>query len=164
MKKFFIVFLSILLILTATVSASAAEFNTYADLNQSSSTAQNLLALAMNHDSFSNSDYVISQTGTYSYSIFWSKSLDYSSDVVSGTDVHEIRYYRTGDYGSSYQYINVEHSTFSLTVFDIVVSNIDSCGMVSHQYEESESDYFILVLIVIAVAFLFALWLIQNRK
>lgn len=164
MKKFFIVFLTSFLILTAVIPCSAADFSTYSDLNQSSSTAQNLLALAMNHDTFSNSDYVITQTGTYSYSIFWGKSLDFSSDVVSGTDVHEIRYYRTGDYGSSYQYINVEHSNFSLTVSDIVVSNIDSCGMLSHQFEESESDYFIVLLIVIAIAFLFGLWLLQNRK
>lgn len=138
--KFFKIFLCFVLICSVfCVSSFALSTSTYADLSSTSSTGQNLINLALNYDTFENSDFVIFQDGQYSYYIVWG-DLTYNASSVSGSEIEYISYVREGSsYDYTYSYNYGTDSAFSLTVSNLTVSNIDGLGFISTIYEEHES-------------------------
>lgn len=137
MKKFFLAFLlTVTLCCTFCNLCFAYSADTYADLAQSSTQANNLISYASNYDNFEWSDFVVAQIGQYEYRIFWG-DLKYNGSSVSGSNVEYIQYVREGsNYDYSYVYRYGTDNTLSLGIDNLVVSNIDECGSRSALYEE----------------------------
>lgn len=148
------------------IPSFALSTSTYADLASNNSTGQNLLNLALNHDSFENKDFVIFQNGQYSYYIVWG-DLNYNGSYVTGSEVEYISYIRTGSVSNYvYTYTYGTDTSFSLSVADLTVSNIDGLGFISPTYEEHESRRYqkIFEIFIYAALFVIALTSLRGYK
>lgn len=156
-KKFLISFSVFSILLFSFVPCSYAfSTSTYADIVQSSTQSNNLISLAENYDSFSNSDFVVAQIGQYEYRIFWG-NLNYNGSSITGSEVEYLQYVREGSgYDYQYHYRYGTDSTLSLTVNHIVVSNIDSVGMRSAIYVQYNDYDFKLVFFIFMTAIMLA--------
>ena len=167
MKNLIIILCVLILCFSFTLNSFALSATTYSDLSSSSSTGQNLLNLALNHQSFRNKDFVIFQNGQYSYYIVWSDKLDYSGISVSADEIEYIQYIREGSgYDYTYRYIYGTDTEFSLTINNLTVSNVDGLGFISPIYEENEArinDKYFNIFIV-ATLFVVALTSLRGFK
>lgn len=164
MKFFKICLCSVIIFALFVVPSFALSSSTYADLSSTSSTGQNLLNLALNHDSFRNKDFVIFQNAQYSYYIVWSDNLEYSGVSVSADEIEYIQYVREGSgYDYTYSYIYGTDTQFSLTVNNLTVSNVDGLGFISTLYEEHENRKFTKEFGIFSTALLFVLALTSLR-
>lgn len=121
------------------VNCFALTAGTYSDLAQSSTQVQNLISFAHSYDSFINSDFVVFQNGQYSYYIFWG-DLEYNGSSVTASEAEYISYIREGSgYDYTYSYSYGDSEALSLTVSNLVVSNIDELGSSSALYEQYKS-------------------------
>lgn len=164
MKKFFLVALVVVCLFCSFCTVSYAySASTYSDLAQSATNANNLLAYAYNYDSFEGSDFVIAQIGQYEYRIFWG-DLNYNGSSVSGSKVEYIQYVREGSgYDYQYYYRYGTDDTLSLSINNLVVSNIDKLGSVSSLYEQlhfQDNQHYIIIFFG---ALLFACLLLLTR-
>lgn len=163
MKYFKICLCCVIIFALFSVSSFALTSTTYADLSSTSSQGQNLLNLALNHDTFKNKDFVIYQDGQYSYYIVWG-DLTYAGSRVSADKIEYIRYYREGSsYDYTYSYIYGTDTQFSLTVNNLVVSNVDGLGFISTLYEEYENRKFTKEFGIFSCALLFCIALTSFR-
>ncbi len=122
-----------------TANCFALSASTYADLAQSSTQVQNLISYAHSYNSFINSDFVVFQSGQYNYYIFWG-DLNYNGSSVTASEAECISYYREGSgYDYQYRYSYDDSENLSLTVNNLVVSNVDELGSSSALYEEFKS-------------------------
>lgn len=137
MKKFFLVFITCFIVLfSVSPLCFAYSASTYADLAQSSTQANNLISYAENYKSFQNSDFVVSQVGQYEYRIFWG-DLKYNGLSVSGNEIEYLQYVREGSgYDYTYHYNYGNESTLSLSIDNLVVSNIPELGSSSVLFEQ----------------------------
>lgn len=167
MKFFKICLCCVIIFALFSVSSFALTATTYADVSSTSSTGQNLLNLALNHQSFKNKDFVIFQNGQYSYYIVWSDKLDYSGISVSADEIEYIQYFREGSsYDYAYSYVYGTDTSFSLTINNLTVSNVDGLGFISPIYEENEArtnDKYFNIFIV-ATLFVVALTSLRGFK
>lgn len=164
MKYFKICLCCVIIFALFSVSSFALSSSTYADISSTSSTGQNLLNLALNHDTFKNKDFVIYQDGQYSYYIVWSDKLVYSGSSVSADEVEYISYIRTGSsYDYAYSYTYGTDTQFSLNVNNLTVSNVDGLGFISQIYEEHENRKFTKEFGIFSCALLFCIALTSFR-
>lgn len=167
MKFLKICLCSVIIFSLFVVPSFALSSSTYADISSTSSTGQNLLNLAFNHDSFKNKDFVIYQDGQYSYYIVWSDKLVYSGSSVSADEIEYISYIRTGSsYDYAYSYTYGTDSKFSLTVNHLTVSNVDGLGFISTVYEEHEArqNQKTFDIFIFAILFVVALTSLRGFK
>ena len=143
---------------------SALSHSTYNGLSQSSSTVQNLISMALNYDNFLESKYVVYQSGQYDYYIVWGDlSLNDNGQVVSEGDVIYIRYYRTDTY-NSYEYLPGTDSSFTLTVYDMITTNIGGIGMQSQLFREYDTQENFEKFAIFGTALMFVVLLTKLRK
>lgn len=122
------------------VNAFALNTSTYADVASTSTNSQNLINYAINYKSFKDSDFVVFQSAQYSYYIVWG-DLKYNGASVSSDKVEYIQYYRQGSgYDYVYQYSYGADDAFTLSVNNVVVSNVEGLGMSSNLYRDY--DYY----------------------
>lgn len=164
MKFLKIALCCIMIIAVFSLNAFALTGSTYADLSQSSSTVQNLISYANNYDDFISSDYVVFQSGQYSYYIFWGK-IDYNGTSVTASDAQCISYIREGSgYDYAYRYSYSDKQSLSLTVNHTVISNIDELGSTSALYSEYKQNFRVTAFNVFIIAFLFVLVILAFRR
>lgn len=165
MTKFLkITLCSIIIIAVFSFNAFALSGSTYADLSQSSSTVQNLISYANNYDDFITSDFVVFQSGQYSYYIFWG-DIEFDGTLVTASEAQCISYIREGSgYDYSYTYTYSDKQTLSLTVNHLVVSNVDELGSTSALYEEYKINYSDTALGVFMLALIFVLMCLAFRR
>ena len=143
---------------------SALSHSTYNGLSQSSSTVQNLISMALNYDNFLDSKYVVYQSGQYDYYIVWGDLyINDSGNIVSEGEVIYIRYYRTDTY-STYEYVPGTDSSFSLTPYDMIVTNIGGIGMQSQLFREYDTQENFEKFAIFDTAVLFVILLTKLRK
>ena len=164
MKFFKISICCFLIVCVFSLNAFAFSGSTYGDLSQSSSNVDNLISYAYNFDSFLGSDFVVFQSGQYSYYIFWG-DIDYENSRVTADKAEYISYIREGS-GSSYAYTYSHgvNESLSLNVNKLVVSNIDELGSVSSLYEDLNNNHRILTVFVILLGFIFVLMALAFRR
>lgn len=120
--------------------------------------------MALNYDNFLESKYVVYQSDTYDYYIVWGDlSLNDNGQVVSEGDVVYIRYYRTDNY-NSYEYIPGIDSSFTLTVYDMIVTNIGGIGMQSQLFREYDTQVNFEKFAIFGTALMFVILLTKLRK
>lgn len=138
MKFIKIAVVAVLMLCVLSVNSFAFSGSTYGDMASTSTNTQNLINFAINCDSFKNSDFVVFQSAQYSYYIMWG-DLDYNGSSVTGSQVEYVQYVREGSgYDYAYQYNYGTEQTFTLSVNNVVVSNIEGCGMSSNIYRDYE--------------------------
>ena len=145
---------------------SALSHSTYNGLSQSSSTVQNLISMALNYENFLDSKYVVYQSAQYDFYIVWGDlSLNDNGQIVSEGDVTYIRYYRTGS-GTNYyyEYLPGTDSSFSLTVYDMITTNIGGIGMQSQLFREYDTQENFEKFAIFGTAVLFVILLTKLRK
>lgn len=143
---------------------SALSHSTYNGLSQSSSTVQNLISMALNYDNFLDSKYVVYHSGQYDYYIVWGDlSLNATGQIVSEGDVIYIRYYRTDNY-STYEYLPGTDSSFTLTVYDMITTNIGGIGMQSQLFREYDTQENFEKFAIFGTALIFVILLTKLRK
>ncbi len=159
MKVLKIFLCSVLIFALFSVNCFALTGATYADVAQSNSTVQNLISCANNYSSFRDADFVVFQNGQYSYYIFWG-DLEYNGSSVSASEAEFVSYIRQGsgyDYAYTFDYGNSE--ALSLTVSDLVVSNIEGLGSSSALYEQyrsyDENMYFSIFILACLIVSMF---------
>lgn len=139
----------------------------YGTVTSTSNNALNLLYLAMNYDTFKDSEYIIFQDGQYSYYIVWGELVEESSKVTA-SDIEYIHYYRSdsGSYNYVYSYDYGTDSSFNLTLSSEyqTTSSIPGVGFVSmaaeqYDYYSQASEKYLTVLdmLVLFLAFMFVL-------
>lgn len=150
-RLFFAVIVVCLLIKFLFPSAFSLDYSTYDDLFSSNSNVNTLLSLLPvdNH----NYDYVVWQNAEREYIIAYSSELTYENDlIVSGSDV-PVNYIRSYYQSSGYQYEQkFEYGTltnFSLSVNDIVTSNLNfeksSHSFTYESFSNNRFNYWILL-------------------
>lgn len=166
MNKFFKIIVSVLLIISVFVlPCSALSFNsTYTDVVQSSTQANNLLALALNYPSFYRSDYVIFCPNQYQYYIVWGDLTVSAGYVASSEPIEYISYIRGSDYNSQYIYHYDISDSFSLYAPDVCTSNIDNFGMKSQFYDGFFANYVHIEFCVLGLAVLIIILFVKLRK
>lgn len=146
----------------------------YGTVSSTSTNALNLLYMAMNYDSFRESDYIIFQDEQYSYYIVWG-ALQEESGVVTAADIEYIHYYRTdsSSYNYVYSYGYGTDSSFSLTLSSEyqTTSSIPGVGFVSmaaaqYDYYIQAGEQFLTLLdfLVLFLAFMFVLVACSFRR
>lgn len=143
---------------------SALSFSsTYSDVVQSSTQSNNLIALAMNYDSFIRSEYVVFCPNQNQYYIVWGDLTASSDRVTSSGAIEYISYIRSGtttnyvyDYGSS--------SSFALNSSNVCTSNIEHFGMKSTLYDDFFSNHISLQFYIFGLAILIVILLFKIRK
>ena len=140
--------------------------NLYGTVTCTSTQASNLLYMAMNYESFKNSEYIIFQDEQYSYYIVWGDLYIEDGVVKEVESIEYIHYYRSGSSNYDYTYV-YEYGTD--TSFDLYLdstyqttSNIPGVGfvsMVSAQYNfySSASDFYIFGTALLFVVMICAL-------
>lgn len=137
--------------------------STYRDMVPSNSITQNLVLLAENYDSFRDSKFVVFSDSTDSYYIVWSKDLVNSNNVISGSKVEYLRYYRNSSY-NSYQYSYGIDSSFSLSSSYYNTSNIDGYGFRSSVAEELDFYYYFKMSMILLVGFVFIIAVTSMKR
>ncbi len=161
MKKFLCIILCLFLF---ALPSSALSHSTYNGLSQSNSTVQNLISMALNYDNFLDSKYVVYQSGQYDYYIVWGDLyINNSGYIVSEGDVIYIRYYRTDNY-NTYEYLPGTDSSFNLTPYDMIVTNVGGIGMQSQLFREYDHQENFEKFAIFGTAVLFVILLIKLRK
>ena len=155
----------LVLVSVLVLPCSALSFgSTYSDVVQSSTQSNNLIAFALNYDSFLRSDYVVFCPNQYQYYIVWG-DLSASSDMVTSSGAVEyISYIRGSDYNSSYVYNYGTSNTFSLNSTNVCTSNIKSFGMKSEFYNNFSDSFNFKNFFIILLAFVFILLLFNVRR
>lgn len=159
MNKIICIFLCLALF---ALPCSALSHSTYQALSQSNTNVQNLISLAVNYDNFAESDFVCYQNGQYSYYIVWGDLFVENDNVYSNSEVNYISYSRNDDY--TYSYNSGIDRSFSLTVYDVFVSNIDGWGMRSSLYSEYEFQQNFVKFAIFGTGILFVILLTKLRK
>lgn len=161
MKKIFCLILCLFLF---ALPCSALSHDTYNGLNQSSSTVQNLISMAMNYDNFLESKYVVYQSSQYDYYIVWGDLyLNDNAQIVSNGEVVYIRYYRTDTY-NTYEYVPSTDSSFTLTVYDMITTNVGGIGMQSQLFREYNTQNILRNFSIFALGILFVILLVNLRR
>ncbi len=164
MKKFLVVFMTVVLMCsTFVVSSSAASYNsTYADVVSTSSQANNLISYAFSYKGFLESDYVIFCDVQNSYYIVWG-DLTVQNGKVTGSDVQTVHYYRPSGTNNSYEYVYSTETTFSLDPDHVCTSNLENYGFQSALFSQYKhyDDCFKFLLFV--VGFLFVITVVKLR-
>ena len=137
--------------------------STYRDIPPNNSNATNLLALAQNYDSFKDSKFVIFSDLSDSYYIVWSSDLHLSNNVVSGTKIEYLRYYRISS-NYSYQYVYGTDSSFRLVSNYHNTSNINGYGFVSTINQQFDLNFYIKYFLILITAFLFIIALSNVKR
>ena len=166
MNKSFKIIATVCVLLSVFIlPCSALTFNsTYSDVVQSSTQSNNLIALAMNYDSFLRSEYVVFCPNNYQYYIVWG-DLSASSDMVTSSGAIEyISYIRGSDYTSSYVYDYGTSNSFSLNSSNVCTSNIQSFGMKSSLYDDFFSNHISIQFYIFGLATLIVILLFKIRK
>ena len=166
MNKFFKVFVSFCFIISVLVlPCSALSFSsTYSDVVQSSTQANNLIALALNYPSFFRSDYVVFSPNQYQYYIVWGDLSVSAGHVSSSGSVEYISYIRGSDYTSTYTYHYDVSDSFSLYAPDVCTSNIDNFGMKSQFYDGFFTNYITVQFFVFGFGSLLVILFLKLRK
>ncbi len=166
MNKYIKIVATVLVLISVLVlPCSALSFSsTYSDVVQSSTQSNNLIALALNYDSFLRSEYVVFCPNQYQYYIVWGDLAASSDTVTSSGAVEYISYIRSGDYSTSYVYDYGTSNTFSLNSSSVCTSNIQSFGMKSSLYDEFFSNYISEQFYIFGLAVLVVILLIKIRK
>ena len=166
MNKFLKISVTVFLILSVLVlPCSALSFNsTYADVLQSSSQANNLIALALNYPTFFRSDYVVFCPNQYQYYIVWGDLSVSAGYVTSSGSVEYISYIRGSDYTSTYTYHYDVSDSFSLYAPDVCTSNIDNFGMKSQFYDGFFTNYVTIQFFVFGLGALLVILFLKLRK
>lgn len=161
MKKFICIFLCLFVF---AFPCSALSHTTYSGLSQSNSTVQNLISMAMNYDNFIDSKYVVYQAGLYDFYIVWGDLiLNENGQIVSSGDIIYIRYHRVDNY-NTYEYTPNTDSTFTLSVMDMIVTNVGGIGMQSQLFREYFTQQNIIYFCIFGFAALFVIMLTRLRK
>lgn len=166
MNKFIKIIATVLVILTVFVlPCSALSFDsTYSDVVQSSSQANNLIALALNYPSFLRSDYIVFCPNQYQYYIVWGDLSVSAGNVTSSGSVEYISYIRGSDYISNYVYHYDVSDSFSLYAPDVCTSNIDNFGMKSQFYDGFFTNYITVQFFVFGLGVLLVILFLKLRK
>ncbi len=153
LKYFFFFILAIFFVNNRSVNALSIS-STYRDVTPSNSTTINLLSLAQNYDSFKDSKFVIFSDSSDSYYIVWSNDLKLSNNIITGSKIEYIRYYRlSSTYG--YQYLYGSDSSFSLLSSYHNTSNINGYGFLSLDNKQFDFYYYSKYFLILITAFLF---------
>ena len=166
MKKYLaMVLLLVCLFLSSSIGVNALSINTYSHTTSTSSNVINLINYAQSFDSFRNADYVAVQTDQNDYYIIWSDNLTYGN-MVTGTDVEYIRYYRTGTTGTqnTWYYTYGTDKNFNLNLGHIVTSNIPELGFSSELYDTYQTNQNINSMLIFFGGFLFVIMLLNLRR
>lgn len=164
-KSIILFILLLFVVITHTNKVNALTFNsTYSDVVSTSSQANNLINYAMSYDSFIRSDYVIFSDQQYSYYIVWSEDLKFENDIVSGTSIEYIRYYRSGTTSYEYAYTYGTDTTFSLTSSNVNTSSLEEYGFKSVLYSEYKSYDLNSEFMIIIVAVIFVIMIKSLRR
>lgn len=156
MKKFICIVLSLFLFV---VPCSALSHTTYNGLSQNNSNVQNLISMAMNYDDFIDSKFVVYQYEQYGYCIAWGDLyLSENGSIKSNGDITYIRYYRTDNY-NTYEYFPSTDTSFNLTVYDMITTNIGGIGMQSQLFRDYYTQQNIIYFCVFGFASLFVIML-----
>lgn len=115
--------------------------STYRDISPNNTNASNLLALAENYDTFKDSKFVIFSDSSDSYYIVWGNDLSVSNNVVSGSKIEYLRYYRISS-GYSYQYVYGTDTIFRLSSSYYNTSNINGYGFLSLDSKQFDFYYY----------------------
>ena len=142
LKKISFIFVFTLLLIFAPSVHALSISSTYRDMAPTNSTTTNLLSLAENYDSFHDSKFVVFSDSSDSYYIVWGKDLENSNNVITGSNIEYLRYYRTSSY-NSYQYSYGTDTSFRLSSSYHNTSNIDGYGFISSQNQEYEHIYYV---------------------
>ena len=160
-----ITFIVLIILSVSVLPCSALSFNsTYTDVVQSSTQANNLLALALNYPSFFRSDYVIFCPNQYQYYIVWGELTVSAGYVTSSEQIEYISYIRSTDYNSQYVYHYDVSDSFSLYAPDVCTSNIDNFGMKSQFSDGFFANYIHIEFCVLGLAVLIIILFIKLRK
>lgn len=164
--KYIKIFATVLVLISVLVlPCSALSFSsTYSDVVQSSTQSNNLIALALNYDSFLRSDYVVFCPNQYQYYIVWGDLSASSANVTSSGAVEYISYIRGSDYSSTYTYDYGTSNSFSLESSNVCTSNIQHFGMKSSLYDEFFSNYISEQFYIFGLAVLVVILFIKIRK
>lgn len=161
MKKFICICLCLFVF---AFPCSALSHTTYSGLSQSNSTVQNLISMAMNYDNFIDSKYVVYQAGQYDYYIVWGDLiLNENGQIVSNGDIIYIRYHRVDNF-NTYEYSPNTDSNFTLSVMDMIVTNVGGIGMQSQLFREYYTQQNIIYFCIFGFSALFVIMLTRLRK
>ena len=145
---------------------SALSHSTYSGLSQNNSNVTNLISMALNYDNFLESKYVVYQSGQYDYYIVWGDLyINGSGNIVSDAEVIYIRYYRTGS-GTNYyyEYLPGTDSSFNLTPYDMIVTNVGGIGMQSQLFREYDYQENFKKFAIFGTSVMFVILLTKLRK
>ena len=137
--------------------------STYRDIAPSNSITQNLILLAENYDSFRDSHFVVFSDSADSYYIVWSKNLVNSNNIVSGSKIEYLRYYRTSSY-NNYQYVYGTDTNFTLNSSYHNTSNIDGYGFISSVAEEIDFYYYFKMFMILLVGLVFVISVTSMKR
>ncbi len=166
MNKYIKITVTVLVLISVlALPCSALSFNsTYSDVVQSSTQANNLIALALNYPSFFRSDYIVFCPNQYQYYIVWGDLTVSAGNVTSSGAVEYISYIRGADYNSNYVYHYDTSSNFSLYAPDVCTSNIDNFGMKSQFYDGFFTNYVTIQFYIFGLGVLMVILFLKLRK
>lgn len=162
MKKIISIFFVLVILCLSVVPCFALTHSTYSDVVQSNTTCQNLISLAMNYESFTDSDFVVYCPSQYTYFIVWGDLSATQGKVTSTDSVNYIEYSRGSDMVYSYTVGSSEN--FTLNFSDVFVSNINGFGMRSALYDEYNSQNLVKDFLTFNTIILFVIFLFNLRK
>lgn len=158
--SFILVLLSVFVLPCSALSFSS----TYSDVVQSSSQSDNLIGLALNYESFIDSDFVVFCPNQYQYYIVWGDLSASSNIVTSSGAVEYISYIRDSDYYASYVYDYGTSDSFYLNSSNVCTSNIESFGMKSEFFNNFYDSFIFNLFFIILISFVFIILLFKVRR
>ena len=136
--------------------------STYRDMTPTNGTTTNLLSFAENYDSFKDSKFVVFSDSSDSYYIVWSRNLKNTNNIITGSNIEYLRYYRVSS-SVGYQYLYGTDSSFRLNSSYHNTSNIDGYGFISSQNQEYEHIYYVKYFLILITGMIFII-VITNLK
>lgn len=159
-------FIFLFLLFTIFVTSNRVEAltinSTYADVVSTSTQVTNLINYAMSYDDFIDSDYVIFTDVQNSYYIVWSKDLSFNNNIVTGTNIKYIHYYRNSS--NVYTYVYGTDSSFSLRSSYVNTSSLNNYGFTSSLFEEYKKSNMDQYFSILVTAFIFVIMLSSLRR
>lgn len=157
MKKFLIVFFSVLIAVICSISCFAVNYSTYSDLTANSTQVNNLLSLRSNSDVLR--DYVCIRTEE-EYILFISDNFDVVGDNISATNVTVIAYRNSGSSGNSSRYYSLDIPEVDIIKNHVVVSNfLDNSSKVNNTDWNKR-----IVIILCCILAVLVFWVIRRFK
>ncbi len=162
-KKISFMFVFTLLLISSPSVHALSISSTYRDMTPTNSTTTNLLSLAENYDSFHDSKFVVFSDSSDSYYIVWGKDLVNSSNVITGSKIEYLRYYRVSS-SIGYQYLYGTDSSFRLSSSYHNTSNIDGYGFVSNVSQEIDFYYYFKYFMILLVGLVFIISVTSMKR